>query len=84
MTVAKKGVLFYYLYFLYIDNCRNLCVDRNILKFIDDVRITILFKVKGHETECGPVVEEFLQQSGEMCFCTVICPDQRKQPNYYP
>lgn len=74
------GVLFSHLYFLYMD-CRNLIEDRHILKFTDNVGITSL--LQGHETESGPVVEEFLQQTGVMYFCPVMCPDQRKQPNYY-
>ena len=71
-------MLFSHMYFLYMDDCRNLCEGRHILKFTDDIGITSLLQVQGHKTECGSVVEEFLQESGEKYFRTVMCPDQRK------
>lgn len=44
----------------------------------------IMSLLQGHVAEFGSVIEVFLQQISVVYFCPVMCPDQRKQPNYYP
>lgn len=71
------GVLFCHLYFWYTDDCRNLCEHRHILKFTDYVGNTslLLYKVTRESLS-------FYSRREWRIFCTVMCPDQRKQPNY--
>lgn len=58
---------------------RNLTEDRHILK------LTMLESgvLQGHEMQFVSALEAFLQPTAVTHFCPTLCPDQRKQPNYY-